>query len=77
MIVSLPSLNGRVLLKGLSFPLDNKRAYMGRFRKLSNGLAGVVESERGELRFAARGRQERATLVGSTRSIAGILFLSS
>lgn len=57
MIVSLPSLDGRVLLKGLSFPLDNKRAYMGRFRKLSNGLAGVVESERGELRFAARGRQ--------------------
>jgi len=77
MIVSLPNLNGRDLCKGLSFPLDNKRAYVGRFRKLSKGLANVVVSERGELRFAARDPHRAATLAGSWQSLAGILLLGS
>ena len=77
MIVSLPTLGGRGLGRGVSFPLDNKRAYMGRFRELSKGLASVVESERGELRFAARDPQRAATLAGSWLLLAGILLLGS
>jgi hypothetical protein len=77
MIVSLPTLDGRDLGQGLSFTLDNKWVHMGRFRKLSKGLASVVESERGELRFAARDPHRATTLAGSWQSLAGILLLGS
>jgi hypothetical protein len=42
MIVSLPTLDGRSLYVVVIFPLDKKRVAVGRFRKLSKGIASLV-----------------------------------
>jgi hypothetical protein len=47
MIVSQPNLDGRFLYLEMCFPLDNKRANVGRFRELFKELASVVALRKG------------------------------
>ena len=59
------------------FPLDKKRWYVGRFRKLSKGIASVDAHERGELRFAARDHHPAETQGGCIVSLASNVGLGS